>query len=235
MRSPVVLTTFPLAATGLYGARFLEQAAEHGIHLTLVHYEDFGGVPSFGETRIDAGRGSIHEDVALWQFRHEAAVMPHTNNYRFQMARFAWKAFAMTREDIVGENQWLVWLDADLIIHGPPDWGELLNGDADVSYLGRSQWDHSETGFLAFNLWRRGGDILRGIRKAYSSMEVAKMQQWHDAWVFDEVCRQLPHITRHNLSPDAVGLDAWEASPLIKWSTHLKGNRKFKCSASSTS
>jgi len=216
-----VVSTFPLAHAEIYGEDFLLDCARFDVPLTLVHYEPFDTVLDLGEVRIDAT-----SDPEVRNFLFDCHVnRPPTDTYRHQARRFCFKAFAMTRPDI-RDTDWLVWLDADVRMHNDPDWQALFNHRVDVCYLGRSEWDHSETGFLVFNMRRRGGDALDAIRAMYTSRSIFYEQQWHDAWIFDLVRERLG-LTCHNLSPDAKGLDAWEASPLADWSRHLKGNRKF--------
>ncbi len=216
-----VVSTFPLAHAEIYGEDFLIDCARFDVPLTLVHYEPFGAVLDLGEVRIDST-----DDREVRGFLCDCdRNFPPNESYRFQAARFCFKAFAMTRPDI-RDVDWLVWIDADVRMHDDPDWRELLNHRADVCYLGRSEWDHSETGFLAFNMRRRGAEALDAIRSMYTSRNIFSQQQWHDAWIFDLVRERLK-LKCHNLSPKAKGLDAWEASPLALWSKHLKGNRKF--------
>jgi len=220
-----VISTFPLEYGSLYGWRFLRDCAFWSIPITLVCYEKFPTDPKFGEARIAAGRGDVDEDLDLWRFREKAAGLPFTANYRFQASRFAWKVFAMSRDDIRGGADWLVWLDADVQVYDVCHW-DFLDSDADVCFLGRSEWDHSETGFLAWNLRKRGGEGLDALRSIYTSGAIFSETQWHDAYLFDRVKERL-NLKGRNLSPFAKGLDAWESSPLSPWSKHLKGNRKF--------
>jgi hypothetical protein len=103
-----VVSTFPATHADIYGKLFIEECDKFKIPLTLVHYEDFSAIPSHGEDRLDSSRGGIDEDEELWRWRHQAATLPNTANYRFQAARFAWKAFAMTRKDIQDGQDFIV-------------------------------------------------------------------------------------------------------------------------------
>lgn len=224
-----VVSSFNRKLAELYGREFLRGCNQWGIPLTLVHFENFSDVLSYGETRIDASREGPGHDAQCWRFQDFCAEhVPYDYiNYRYQVSRFAWKVFAQTRKDIRQGADWLVWLDADVEISGAPDWETLLWPEADVCYLGRREWDHSECGFVAYNLQQRGEEVLDTLREMYITYSVFGEQQWHDSWIFDRVCEQLG-VTRHNLSPEAKGRDAWEASPLAAWSYHMKGQRKFQ-------
>src|SRR6266498_1822226 len=113
-------------ARQIYGEDFLVDCARFNVPLTLVHYEPFDAVLDLGEVRIDATG-----DREIRDFLHDCdRSFPPTENYRYQAARFCFKAFAMTRPDI-RDTDWLVWLDADVRMHNDPDWRALLNHRAD--------------------------------------------------------------------------------------------------------
>lgn len=219
-----VVSTFPNAHFCLYGEDFIIGCVEFGIPLTLVCYDPLYVNESIRQ--LKAWPGGIDEDPEVWEWHRQVAHMPRTANYRYQAARFAWKVFAMTMPQLQEGVDWLVWLDADVEVVAKPDWDAVLKEDADVCYLGRPNWDHSETGFLAWNMRGRGAEALRELRRTYISGEVFLEKQWHDAWLFDRV-RERMDLVGHNLSPTCYGLDAWDVSPLAKWSVHHKGNRKF--------
>lgn len=219
-----VVSTFPIDHAPIYGERFLQGCQRFEVPLTLVCYEPFDSVTSYGEARLDATRGGLHDDVELWRWREQTAHINDGNDYRHQMRRFAWKVFAMTRLDLRSED-WLVWLDADVEVTAEPDW-RILRSMVDVCYLGRQDWDHSECGFVGWNLCARGGQGLDELRRVYVSGDILKAEQRHDSWIFDRVREKLDLIGL-SLSPGARGLDAWEASPLANWSKHHKGMAKF--------
>lgn len=219
-----VVSTFPNAHLGLYGNDFLKGCVKFGIPITLVCYEPIS--LANGIQQLDVWPGGADEDKEVWEWYRQVAILPKTANYRYQVARFAWKVFAMTMPQLQDRVDWLIWMDSDVEIMATPDWDAVLQEQADVCYLGRAEWDHSETGFLAWNLRRRGAEALKAFRDVYLSGEVFQAQQWHDAWIFDRIRQQLG-LVGHNLSPNAHGLDAWSASPLTQWSIHHKGVQKF--------
>lgn len=222
-----VVTTFSKDHAPIYGSTFLKEAAKYGLHLTLVHHSDFSGVESHGEDRIDASRGGPHDDVDLWRFREFCAEkIDRTNNYRFQAARFGWKVFSKTRKDIRCGADWLIWIDSDVRVFAKPNF-DFLDPNVDVAYLGRRHWDHSECGFVAYNLTQNGGALLDKLRHIYVSGRFMEEREFHDSWLFDRV-RERGGFRGQNISPNAVGLDAWPFSPLASWSDHLKGNRKWR-------
>jgi hypothetical protein len=153
-------------------------------------------------------------------------------NYRKQATRFSHKVFAIQRAltaitDAKAHNEpsarYLIWLDADVHMTRQVTMDEIREclpkeGDA-VSYLGRKDWDHSECGWLAFDVEMNGTKVIDAMLSHYLNDSIFNMEQWHDSWVFDQVAK-LPCT---NLTADKPGMDIWPHSPMGKWSIHFKG------------
>lgn len=159
------------------------------------------------------------------------------NNYRKQAVRFCHKVFALKHacesvmkareEKIPDAPRYLIWMDADVITTSPVKLDLLKEclpkeGDA-VSYLGRKDWEHSECGWLAFDLDNGGDSYVKIITKYYLDDEVFKQEQWHDSWIFDQVKDSELSIPCTNLTQDKPGMEIWQHSPMAKFSTHYKG------------
>lgn len=155
------------------------------------------------------------------------------NNYRKQAVRFCHKVFALKgvlesinrakADKMPDAPRYLIWLDADVLTTRQVTIDEIKKclpkeGDA-VSYMGRKDWDHSECGWLAFDLENGGGEIIEKMLNYYKSDEVFKLEQWHDSFVFDQV----GHTKCTNLTPGATGMEVWPQSPMAAWSRHYKG------------
>ena len=194
----------------------------------------FAGCKKFelSPTFVDFGPSWARDAMSLrtffWYCRQYRDLRPedprckYHSNYRWQVERFAWKVYAITSDNIP-DADWRIWLDADTIITAKPDLS-FLDPKADVVYLGRKGWHHSETGFVAYNMRRGGPNALVRMRHMYETFEVFEQSEWHDAWIFD-ICRQ--GLNCQNISSAAPELDAWSHSPLAAWSRHLKGDEKF--------
>lgn len=157
------------------------------------------------------------------------------NDYRKQACRFSHKVFALKsasdfwieekKRTGKTECRYLIWLDADVlttrkITHEDLEKCLPKEGDA-VSYMGRKDWDHSECGWLAFDLENGGGKLIDCIAMSYFSNSVFDMEQWHDSWVFDLTLKNSFKGT--NLTPNAKGMEVWPQSPMAPWSKHYKG------------
>jgi len=155
--------------------------------------------------------------------------MTSKTNYRLQGVRFCHKVFAMT---VPGGRETRIWLDADTVTTGLIDLqylsGCLPAAGETCSYLGRTQWHHSETGWLGFDMNCRGRQFLDSFLDMYRSGNILLLDETHDAFAFDVLRRQKEALgwKFRNLSPNAVGLDAWGHSPLSQRMIHFKGNEK---------
>ena len=173
-----------------------------------------------------------------WSGEHKAFVernkdKDHPQDYRQQPVRFCHKVFAIKHAmDAIGlaknnPPRYLIWLDADVHMLRQvtmEDIRECLpkEGDA-VSYMGRKEWDHSECGWMAFDLQNGGAETIDFLYNGYVSDRILGQPQKHDSWAFDRIFEEQQQLKRTNLTPNATGRDVWQQSPMGKWSTHHKG------------
>ena len=175
--------------------------------------------------------------------------VPESSNYRFQYVKFSYKVFALKSAlgyALANEYTHLIWVDADVITKKKikmEDIEKLLPTKEDgVSYLGRKDWNHSECGFMAFDLTKEevslcsgtinidhvlGASIINNLYNDYTTDNVLSRQEWHDSYVFDEIRKELK-IDGKNLSEGVEGRDVFDRCVLSEWMEHLKGNRKNK-------
>ena len=64
----------------------------------------------------------------------------------------------------------------------------------------------------------------------WNSGEIYNYREWHDAFVFTRIMNlhQAHGLQVENLSPHCADLNAFEASPLVRYMYHNKGMLKFK-------
>lgn len=173
-----------------------------------------------------------------WEDEHKAFVernkdKDHPTDYRKQAVRFCHKVFAIKRAldaalkqrdaDPETAPRYLIWMDADVVTTASVTMEDIKlclpkEGDA-VAYLGRKDWDHSECGWLAFDLENGSESIIHKVVDKYKSDDLFTLEQWHDSWVWD-YCMNMPCT---DLTHDKPGTEIWEQSPMAKWSTHYKG------------
>lgn len=233
-----VITTFPNWSWDVYAKRMLESFVQYWPkEIPLLVALDDDTIADQVQKVLNRPEDAI---AAGWPPEHKAFVERNKDkdskdDYRKQAVRFCHKIFAIKRalEAIeegkkAGEEvaRYLIWMDADVITNRAVTLDEIKeclpkDGDA-VAYLGRKDWDHSECGWLAFDLEKGGVKLINSVVNTYISDDVFKLDQWHDSWVWDRKI-DLAVYPSTNLTLNKPGMDIWPQSPMGKWSTHYKG------------
>lgn len=221
------VTTFSNKGFETYGRKFLETYVKHWNVPLWVYYEN--PKPDFEHELVTWLPLDIDEERADFIKRHGKRP---AKTYRHEIARFSHKIFALTdpkRLDTV-DTDWWIWLDADIETIAPVDDAFLSLVCPDAfrgSYLGRKDWDHSECGFVSYNMRNGGRGTLDRFRQIYVSDEILKFDQWHDSFIFD----QIRQGWWYNLSSGIAGRDVFDSCLLSTKLVHKKGNRKIAASA----
>lgn len=232
--SLAVITTFPNWAWDVYAKAMIESYVKYWpIEVQLLIQLDDNCLIADVQKLLRP-----QDAIAIgWTDEHKAFVERNKDkedkeNYRKQAVRFCHKIFAIDRAlsaikegKAAGEivARWLIWMDADVVTTANPlNLQDCLpkQGNA-VSYMGRKDWDHSECGWMAFDLDNGGEKTIEDMVKCYTGDAVMAMDQRHDSYVFDQVMVSTDRKT--NLTADKPGMDIWPQSPMGKWSTHYKG------------
>lgn len=219
-----VVTTFSPKGYEVYGRRMLNSFARFWPEDIEIYAYYEGKRPSDAHPR--AQWRSLDDDTDRAAFM--AAHKDHPTDYRLQPVKFCHKVFAVTSAPRT--TDWLIWLDGDIETEAPVT-HELLKSvtpdDVVASYLGRKWWNHTETGFVAYNLDYRGQSFLDGLRAIYTTGHIMKLPQKHDCAAFDDVREHyedggLPFL---DLGKDfkGPGIDVMAATPLGKVMWHNKG------------
>lgn len=233
----VICSGFSPAGLEQYGRRFMETInahlprdtrleiwAEAPVDMPRDAYRDLWRIPGAREfherhaANLDAQgkvphRGWKSSEVAKgYSFRTDA--------YKFWKQILIPQASAADLED----GDILAWFDADVVFHRQiPKLESLLRG-ADLVYLGRDR-QHSEIGFWAVRISPAVRQFLAAIAAVYTSDVVFELPEWHSAYVWDHVRRDM-RLTSRNLSPPGAHGHVWPLTPLAKFSRHDKGQRK---------
>lgn len=217
-----VCTSFSRGGYELYGRRFLESfadnwSAEAGLFVysedrfqiwiedTQLEFRDLNSQPEYGEFLDSAP--------------------PSCGKYQFDAGRFCHKVFAVT-DPHRPPVDWWIWLDADTETFAPVDDAFLESvcpPHVTGSYLGRKDWNHSECGWVAYNLKNGGNEFLDRLREVYVSGEIYSHLEWHDSYLFDRVRDEFPQQNWLNLSEGVSGMDVWEHTILGARMRHFKG------------
>lgn len=240
-----VVTTFPSAAFELYGRAMLQSfTANWPAQIPILCFLDDDTIAGEAEKLLRPQDAiAIHKNKDRQAFLERNAGKDAPDNYRKQALRFCHKVFALKDASDYWKNskdekkaRYLIWMDADVLTTRPVSLEEisrcLPEQGACVSYLGRKDWDHSECGWLAFDLQNGGHDFIDKWVEIYTSDEVFHYEQWHDSWLFDRLLAQyvLDDVANYrdktnftNLTRNRDGMEIWPQSPMAAWSRHYKG------------
>ena len=167
----------------------------------------------------------------------------YTDDFRFNVFRFAHKVYAMfaALKDI--KSKYLIWLDADIKTYKkiPIEFlKSLIHKEKYVSYLGREdisfkQLRYSETGFIIFNTKHLIHETFwNEMMRMYDDGQLFFEKEWTDSWIFDVVRKKLEKeqnlqnfdITRLGVVELNNDNHVFISSVLGQYMDHKKGNRK---------
>jgi len=251
--SITVVSTFHKPVLELYGQRFVNSFSENidqDINLRL-YAEDCS--PTTKDPRIQI-LDQKEKLPKLMAFKERWKNEPKANGkcppeikkrrprdwhkeFKWDAIRFANKVYAVFDAAENCNTDWIVWMDADTIVHSKFSYKAFKNFLPDrayLSYLGRGKkWP--ECGFYGINLRNNIGlEFLKEFEHVYEHAEygIFRMEEWHDSYVFDEILKKIkrkyPNEAFYNISGNLVN---GEGHPLINsglgaYLDHLKGDRK---------
>ena len=148
-------------------------------------------------------------------------------DFRFQIYRFSRKAFTQIEELKKGGQ--VCWLDADIETQSKADINKIkkMLKEVCIAYMGRENF-HPCTSFVGFNCNHPDMvKFLSAYESIYTSFDVFKLREWHDAYVFDYILKETK-VKSRNISENIKG-----KSPhfnvfnyCFPFARHKKGNLK---------
>lgn len=216
--SYAAVTTMSQANYEQYGEKFLDTYIEFWDIPIHVYWEgtDF---PSKDSDLIVWHDLNQDRDRAIFLKEYGDKV---DKDYRYNATKFCHKVFALTDPKRLDQSDVWIWLDADIETFSTvsEEWlDEVCPAGFIGSYLGRTDWHHSECGFVSFNMDEGAGGLLQGMREVYSSGELFRLKEWHDSFVFDTLRRGW----WFNISSGIAGMHVFDDSYLGTKLRHAKG------------
>lgn len=225
-----VVTTFSSEGYACYGREFVRSFLEHEKDAELVCYHE--SLPSVDQIAPNLAWRNLDNDMERRTFIAKANAdkerLGDWQHPNWQSVRFCHKVFALTDASPLSDAEWLVWMDADIVVTAKPDWESSLPADADLVFLGRPQYAYTECGFVGYRLTSpRVRAMLDDMRRYYTSLEIWKRPKndWHDSRCFD-ICRErsgIPAERQRSLSKPLPTTHVWPHTVLGKWCEHHKG------------
>ena len=170
---------------------------------------------------------------------------PFTDDFRFNVFRFAHKVYAIAKALQYNSKKYLIWLDSDIKTHKKIPisfFDQLISENYYLSYLGREhikikELNYSECGFLIFNTEHKYHNLFwKEMMTMYDKGMLFNLPEWHDSYIFDFVRKKLESkYNLNNINISELGLVKIESnfdehvfvsSILGKYMDHKKGDRK---------
>ena len=168
---------------------------------------------------------------------------PLTDDFRFNVFRFAHKVYAIAAALKYVKTKYLIWLDSDIKTHKkiPISFlNSLVDDTRYLSYLGRENisikhLNYSECGFLIFNTEHFiHSQFWNDMMEMYDGGKLFDEKEWHDSYIFDVVRKNLEKNRKiKNINICKMGLvdvktddHVFVSSVLGQFMDHKKGNRK---------
>lgn len=258
-----VVTTFHQQGLAVYGQKFLDSFARHvDKRIKLIVYAENCKPDNPDPTRIEI-LDQVSALPKLVAFKERWRNDPKANGtppdyikarrprdwnkaFKWDAVRFANKVYAVF-DAVFRSKDWLVWMDADSIIHSDwsyEDFAELLPATSWITYVGRGKGSQTwpECGFYGMNLKDSTcQEFLAEFERMYEDADrgIFTLEEWHDSYVFGVILEQMKKTTPNVLDYSAeiyltnTAKTGGGGHPLInsklgRWMDHMKGDRKFE-------
>lgn len=174
--------------------------------------------------KIHIETGQTKEEYDFYT-RHKDYV--NKGDYRTNYVGFSYKIFALYQAYLFAKQEkvdYIIWLDADIVAKDEVTFEDIekWHAGADIAYLGRKDWDHSECGLVMYKT-ETAGNFIERFHEMYVNDEVLKLEQHHDSYVFDKLREEFSGLTYHNISGGIAGRDVFNISMLGEKLQHYKG------------
>jgi hypothetical protein len=233
-----LVTSFRGDHWNIYAKDCIESFIKHWPEDTKLYayYNDWPerGLQSYDPKRVEFIdlMGASQE---LCEFFKKFKSPEDTPNWRTDVKRWAYKVY--TEYEFFVKNPPKsdvgIWIDADTVTYNDIPKAKLeewLPKDKDIAVLGREAVNYIEAGFVMMRMTDLNKALFADLFGVWNSGEIYNYREWHDAFVFTRIMNlhQAHGLQVENLSPHCADLNAFEASPLVRYMYHNKGMLKFK-------
>lgn len=165
-----------------------------------------------------------------WELWRTAARMRETGRFAQECVRFSHKVQAQITHIRKSSADYVIWLDADVVQHTEytqEQFQALMPSESELfTFLDRQPVKYAETGWIAYNMRHpRLKEFVNRLEDIYLSRELFTLEQWHDAYVWDQV-RIRGNYPARNLLHNPRSSEPFDDSDLGAYFRHHKGPRK---------
>ena len=233
-----LVTSFRGDHWNLYAKDCIESFIKHWPKDTKLYayYNDWPerGLQSYDSDRVEfIDLMSVSKE--LCEFFKKFKDPKDAPNWRTDVKRWAYKVY--TEYEFFVKNPPKcdvgIWIDADTVTYKDIPKAKLeawMPKDKDIAVLGREAVNYIEAGFVMMQMTELNKALFADLFGIWDSGEIYNYKEWHDAFVFTRIMNlhQAHGLQVNNLSPYCADLNAFEASPLVRYMYHNKGLLKFK-------
>jgi len=233
-----LVTSFRGDHWNIYAKDCIESFIKHWPKDTKLYayYNDWRerGLQSYDSDRVEF-IDLMSVSTELCEFFKKFKSPEDTPNWRTDVKRWAYKVY--TEYEFFVKNPPKcdvgIWIDADTVTYNDIPKAKLeewLPKDKDIAVLGREAVNYIEAGFVMMRMTDLNKALFADLFGVWNSGEIYNYREWHDAFVFTRIMNlhQAHGLQVENLSPHCADLNAFEASPLVRYMYHNKGMLKFK-------
>jgi hypothetical protein len=254
-----VCTTFNKDGLDLYGQTFLNTYAKNvdkKIKLTVYAENCLPENPDPTQILVLDQHESLPELLAFKQTWHDVPMANGTcpfpqkrprdwdKKFKWDAIRFSNKVYAVFDACERHKGDWIVWMDADTVVHSPwsyDDFKAFLKDECWITYVGRGKGSQTwpECGFYGIDTSSdKALEFVDRFKWMYNNANIGifKLDEWHDSYVFGYVLNHFkskyPNV--YDVTAEMYMKEARTGGgghPIIncdlgKYIDHLKGDRK---------
>lgn len=221
-----IVTTLGPGGWETYGRRFVESFIKFWpseMRLEVWHHDVTGDFPAYD-------RVTFHPLEKTASFQKLKAKLG-TQAKDGPSLQYCFKAVALASA-VTPDLDWIAFIDADTETMRHVDsqlLDQLFDDNVHLTYLYRRSVAESEGSWFAFNVATvKGASLLADYWGLYDSFEAFHFKKAHDNAILDRlvVLHKAHGLLVKDLSPGALGLDAFHQSPLGAYMIHYKGPDK---------
>ena len=266
MTNITVVTTFHKPGLDLYAQKFIDSFSKHvDKKIKLVAYAENCNPSNPDPAQIRIIDSSIIKKLTAFKekYKNDPRANGDISNdpvrskrkdadkkFKWDAIRFANKVYSVLELCKIKPSSWIVWMDADTLVHSDwsyEDFKNLLPDSAYITYVGRGKGSQTwpECGFYGLNLNHPVcHSFLEDFEQMYEDAEngIFTLDEWHDSYVFGEILKKYSDFPSYDYSADMYLREAKSGGgghplingPLGAWIDHMKGGRKYNGKSNKT-
>jgi len=259
MTDIIAVSTFNKEGLDLYGQTFIDSWAKNtddNMQLVIYAEDCEPNNPASNKILILNQKEVLPE---LKAFKKKWGKVPKANGecpwpskrprdydkrFKWDAIRFSNKVYAVFDACERFSNRWVVWIDADTVVHSHWDYqsySALFPSDVWLTYVGRGKGSQTwpECGFYGLDTSSaKARQFIANFKYQYENAEdgIFKLEEWHDSYVFghclEKFLRMYPDVLDYSAGIYMkTARTGGGGHPLINsvlgtWLDHLKGDRK---------